>query len=172
MKCSPGLTYTNISRATTCQGVKLINFTPDKIKVNNAALQETVRMRNSGVFKWQHQLLENHIELTIAHLNMRSWKSHHRHIIKDPLISKCTILGLSETHVSPSSSILAPPGDKWQVVHHHTLHGLALLVQSTSASIKQLQRLILRLSDISTVNLHYRQKKSHTSITTNSRHLV
>lgn len=42
----PGQLYTVLSKATHRTGLKLIEFSPQKIKVNQQALQEMDRMRN------------------------------------------------------------------------------------------------------------------------------
>ena len=53
---SQGQFYTLISRAESCDKVLLLNFDPEKIKVNKSALEEMVRMRQESVFSWQHPL--------------------------------------------------------------------------------------------------------------------
>lgn len=44
----PGQLYTVLSRATHRTGLKLIEFLPQKIKVNQQALQEMDRMQNQA----------------------------------------------------------------------------------------------------------------------------
>ena len=53
---SQGQFYTLISHVESCDKVLLLNFDPEKIKVNKSALEEMVRMRQESVFSWQHPL--------------------------------------------------------------------------------------------------------------------
>ncbi|WAQ96596.1 PIF1-like protein [Mya arenaria] len=64
----PGQVYTILSRVTSRQGLKLINFSKDKIKVNNEALHEMDSMRSTRQFHCEHRF--PNVTRTIAYLNI------------------------------------------------------------------------------------------------------
>ena len=123
----PGLAYTIISRATSRQGLKLLNFSPEKIIVNKAALEETVRLQTESPFKWLYPLQKSHPDYVIvAHVNIRS-KSHISHLLSDPTIHLCTLVGLTESHITHESESLPIKDSSWETTHKLTDHGISVL---------------------------------------------
>lgn len=53
---SQGAMYTILSRTKSRDKVKLVNFEWQYIKLNTAALQETLRMREEALSSWHHTL--------------------------------------------------------------------------------------------------------------------
>ena len=55
---NPGMFYTLLSRATSSEKVKIINFDESVIKCNVKAKEEMTRMRNESVLSCNHPLTE------------------------------------------------------------------------------------------------------------------
>lgn len=118
----PGQLYTVLSRATHRTGLKLIEFLPQKIKVNQQALQEMDRMRNQATFDWIHPLdqLPSENKIHIGFLNIRSLNLHLDDLKANTVLQNLTTICLTETHTSLSHEI---PG--YHSFHEKTQHGLA-----------------------------------------------
>ena len=118
----PGQLYTVLSRATNRNGLKLIDFLPDKIKVNEKALDEMDRMRNQATFDWIHPLDELPTENTvhIGFLNIRSLNLHLDDLKANTVLQNLTSLCLSETHTKQRHEITG-----YHSFHEETQHGLA-----------------------------------------------
>lgn len=118
----PGQLYTVLSRATHRTGLKLIEFSPQKIKVNQQALQEMDRMQNQATFDWIHPLdqLPSENKIHIGFLNIRSLNLHLDDLKANTVLQNLTTICLTETHTSLSHEI---PG--YHSFHEKTQHGLA-----------------------------------------------
>ena len=92
-----GQIYTLLSRAKSRDKFQLLNFKPEYIKVNEAALNEMIRMRKEAVFSWKHPLLEIS-GYKLALLNIRSWNAHIKHFLIDKNYTEsCSMLCFTET---------------------------------------------------------------------------
>ena len=66
-----GVFYALLSRAKSRDKVKLLNFTPDMMKVNQAVI---IEMRRHCVFSWNHPLV-NMSGNSIILFNIVSWNA-------------------------------------------------------------------------------------------------
>lgn len=123
----PGQVYTILSRLTSRQGLKLVNFIKDKIKVNNDALCKMESMRSTRQFEWLHPFPD---EIgTIGHVNIRSLSAHHEDLHSDQNIQRLSILCLSETRLTVNSC--NPVVIKnFDIFHKQGDHGVAICVKS------------------------------------------
>lgn len=122
----PGQAYTMISRATSRAGIKLVNFSSDKLSINRAALQEITRMESEAPFLWNHPLddLPNDC-LHIGHLNIRSLNLHAADLLSDTSLHQLSVLCISETHVRTDLIYQCQiPG--FTLYHVATEHGIAV----------------------------------------------
>ena len=74
-----------------------MNFEQEHIKLNTAALQEILRMREEALFSWCHPLLEiSGANVTL--LNLRSEISHIQHFMNNSIFQRnCDEVCFSET---------------------------------------------------------------------------
>ncbi|XP_062618879.1 uncharacterized protein LOC134280486 [Saccostrea cucullata] len=95
-----GLAYTMISRATSRQGIKIVNFNDGDIKVNKDAFEEMHRMRRESQLSCSMAMTEKkQEELSIGHINIRTLAKHAVDLQSDIAIQKLDILCVSETHI-------------------------------------------------------------------------
>ncbi len=137
---APGLFYTMLSRAKSRSGVKLLNFTPDKIKVNQKAVAEMERMRTECLFSWTHPLL-NITGGSIALLNIVSWNAHIQHFLADKMyinhnalfcFTETKLDGRSFQHIQDHDEV-----EEWADIHKTTGHGLAICYNTNKVKIIQ-----------------------------------
>jgi DNA replication protein DnaC len=126
----PGQIYTVLSRITERKGLKLINFSPQKIKVNEAALKEMQRMQQNNLFTWQHPLqVSQHTDsFSIGYLNISSYSLHAQDLMADSSLTSLSILALSETHITSPKDVTDIPN--FTLIHKTTDHGLAILINN------------------------------------------
>ena len=120
-----GQTYTILSRATSREGLLLHNFSSEKIKVNQSALEEMDRMTTYNSFNWIHPIkLHSSNKISIGFLNIRSFSLHSLDLEADPTINILSTLCLTETHVKPSQDI--QNFLDFTIYPRETEHGLAI----------------------------------------------
>ena len=121
-----GQAYTLLSRAISRDGIKLTNFKPEMIKVNQAALEEMQRLREKAPLQCTHPL-DFCSDFKFALLNIRSWNYHLKHFLSDPvLLAKCCMFVFTETNIANNAQDSITNYDsKWTDIHVHTQHGLA-----------------------------------------------
>ena len=132
-----GQAYTMISRATARKGIKLINFTADVIKVNENACLELQRMRKESLLNCENPISDYSDNTNIAHLNIRTLKSHFPDLKKDLCLKHLSVLCLTETHTNQPDINLTG----YYVVSKPTEHGLAIYIRET------IQSEVLQLTD-------------------------
>ena len=134
----PGLLYTLLSRAKSRDKVKLLNFKPDHIKVNEAALEEINRMRLESKFSWQHPLIQMS-DSKMCLFNIRSWNAHIQHFLTDKVYTEyCSLICLTETHCfdnGGSFNKIEQYAEGWTDIHKQTQHGLALCYNVSKVKI-------------------------------------
>ena len=115
-----------LSRATSRATLKLVNFTSDKIKVNEPALAEMERMRKNSFFHWKHPLsmFDYQNQVHIGFLNIRSLNAHIEDLKADIYMQNLSALCLTETHTNHISQ--AHQLQNFKVYSKETQHGLAI----------------------------------------------
>ena len=100
-----GVVYTMLSRGKTSKQVKLINFNPSFIKVNEGALDEMNRMKLHASLKWCHpiEILKEMNVVIFGCLNIWSLESHFKGLEQDPTLKLLNGICLTETHVKGST---------------------------------------------------------------------
>ena len=123
----PGQVYTALSRAQSRDQIRLSNFQPEHIKVNQLAVDEMLRMRNNSRFNWKHPLLKMS-GCKMSLLNIRSWNVHIEHFLSDKVYTECcSVLCFTETNINTGLfSRIRNYDDKWNDIHKITDHGLAI----------------------------------------------
>ena len=133
---SQGLIYTMLSRAKSSDGVRIVNFNPDFIKVNKAALTEMTRMKAERFLQWKtpvEELRECNNDIIIGCLNIRSLGAHLEDMCMDPSFNKLSAICLTETHV------LVTGDGKYESANHKLIsnvspHGTAVYVKNCFTS--------------------------------------
>ncbi len=125
----PGQAYTILSRVTSRQGLLLVDFSPDVIKVNESALQEMKRMEQNSLFTWEHPLANIAPTVCIGFLNITSLSAHASDLKADRNIQNLTALCLTETHVSTMTEAYHLPGFK--PIQVQSEHGLAIFIKES-----------------------------------------
>lgn len=127
----PGQTYTILSRATSRAGLKLIDFSPAKIKVNAAALDEMKRMQQNAPFLWKHPLSDLDIDnkYHIGYLNIRTLELHAADLRSHKPLHALSAICLTETHVNTNQHHNI---DGYNLHGKDTMHGLAMYVKQDS----------------------------------------
>ena len=96
---NPGQGYTALSRGKMSNGIKLVNFHEDNIKVNTKALLEMNRLKPESLLDVTHPALYLTGNI-IALLNIRSWNLHLQHFVCDPVhLNHCSIFCFTETNL-------------------------------------------------------------------------
>ena len=134
-----GQFYTMLSRGKSRNKIKLLNFEPEYIKVNEAALHEMERMREESVFSWKHPLMEMS-GTKMCLFNIRSWNAHIEHFLTDKSYSKfCNLLCFTETHINNSACLnhIDKYIDGWSDIHKRTEHGLAFCYNTNKIKVIQ-----------------------------------
>ncbi|KAK3086403.1 hypothetical protein FSP39_017935 [Pinctada imbricata] len=122
-----GLAYTMISRATSRQGIKLVNFNMKDIKVNKNASEEMTRMKTESILNSTNLLIEkNPGNLTVGHVNIRSLSKHACDLQVDRSIQCLDVLCLSETHIQHLRTNHSLT--HYEAFDKQTKHGLAIYV--------------------------------------------
>ena len=130
-----GLLYTLLSRAKSRDKLKLLNFEPDQIKVNQPALHEMDRMRKESVFSWQNPLMEMSGN-KMCLFNIRSWNAHIEHFLTDKVYTTCSLLCFTETHINNGQCTTIEQYVKgWKDIHKPTIHGLAICYNINKVNI-------------------------------------
>ena len=125
-----GLAYTMLSRATSSKNLKLLNFTPSSITVNESALLEINRMRSESLFNCDNPLDHLKSETNLCHLNIRSLNAHITDLQQEITIQHCAIICLTETHVQNQLDHHYLNG--FRMLSNPTQHGLAIYVKNTA----------------------------------------
>jgi hypothetical protein len=129
MPIQPGLVYTVLSRATSREGLKLVSFREDKIKVNNAALGEIKRMREDNPFPWKHPLsMAPQSSIVIGHLNIRSLLAHSNHLAAGNILQHTDVLCLTETHLADRTHTTYD-SDTHVLKVNMTTHGIGMYIR-------------------------------------------
>ena len=68
--------------------------------VNTTAAKEYKGMQKKKLFQWTHPLRKAADCFVLAHLNIRSLKSHFTNLFRQNILHNLNILCLSETHIS------------------------------------------------------------------------
>ena len=136
---APGLFYTLLSRAQSRDKVQLLNFTPDMIKVNEAAIIEMERMRSNCVFSWNHPLQNIIGKCFITLLNIVSWNAHIEHFLSDKMYANHSALFcFTETNIAGRSfQNIETYEEGWADIHNTTGHGLAICYNTSKVKIIQ-----------------------------------
>ena len=102
----PGEMYTMFSRVKTLAGLNITDFDKEKIIVNEKALTEMNRLREGRQLSYKYPIdcLSPNKYLSIAHLNIRSLKSHYEDRCAHHITPHIDILCLTETHLKDYSS--------------------------------------------------------------------
>lgn len=124
----PGQVYTILSRVTSRQGLKLINFNRQKLRVNTDALKEMKEMRSTRNFIWIHPIPDQ--PHTVAFLNIRSLPAHLADLQADPAIQRLSVLCLLETNLKNRKITM----ENFHIFHENTHHGLAIVVKKDITS--------------------------------------
>ncbi len=131
LKCmQQGQAYTILSRVTSRQGLLLVDFSPDKIRVNENALNEMNRMRQNAPFTWHHPLANSAGSVSIGFLNITSLHSHACDLKADRNIQNLTALCLTETHITNMSEDYDLPD--FATLHVPSEHGLAMFIHKNT----------------------------------------
>ena len=123
-----GSFYTTLSRVTTQDGLKLVNFHEDHIRVNEAALHEIARMRKERPLNVAHPVNSLSGEILALWNIRRSWKKKLENFLSHSVhLNCCSILCFTETGLDNDPDFdVSLVSDKWKSVFKHTEHGLAL----------------------------------------------
>jgi exonuclease III len=112
-----GLIYTMLSRGKHMNGIQIINFDKNMIRINEKAEQEIKRMTNTATLQCKHPCTTiNKSTHTFAATNIRSLKAHKIDLQHDLLIPHIHIICLSETHLSNTSNHKA-----YNLKHHNLI---------------------------------------------------
>ena len=124
---SQGQFYTLLSRAKSRDKVLLLNFEPERIKVNKPALEEMDRMREESVFSWEHPLMKMSCS-KFCLFNIRSWNAHIEHFLSDKVYTNyCSLFCFTETHVNIGRlKHIDELQEGWKDIHNDSQHGLAI----------------------------------------------
>ena len=131
-----GQFYTGLSRAETSEGIKLVNFHEDVIKVNQKALLELLRMRRESPLNAKHPASSLSGSI-LSLLNIRSWNMHFQNFLSDPIhLNHCNIFCFTETHLNVEPRLDETDlSENWNSVFKHTEHGLALCYNSDNIEL-------------------------------------
>ena len=69
---SDGMLYTMLSRAKSCDRLKVLKFFENQIKMNKDAVLEMERMREKCALDCTHPLVQMHNSINICLFNIRS----------------------------------------------------------------------------------------------------
>ena len=134
-----GMFYTLLSRAKTSNGVKILNFDRDCIKVSDIVIAEMERLRKNRVLSWKHPLMSIGNVNSVCVLNIVSWNLHMPHIVSDKCyMSNTNVFCFTETHTSNSSELkkIEDYAPTWRSIHHpHAQHGLAVCYNSDNVVV-------------------------------------
>lgn len=135
----PGMFYTLLSRATSSDLVKIVNFTEDVVKCNYHAKNEMERLRTEEVLSCKHPLTELN-GLKICLHNIRKWDKHINHFLSDEnYLNHSSILCFTETHTSEHDfkDIKEYHNGTWDSVHEHRGHGFAICYDTCKVEITE-----------------------------------
>lgn len=126
-----GQAYTILSSATSRKGLKLVGFSPSKVRVNKAALTEMDVIRDWSDFSWKHPLQALSVDRSIwfGFLNIPSLKAHFNDLKTETFLQPLAALCLTETRVSKPANFLMEGFDSfWNYIEH----GLAMHIKDQS----------------------------------------
>ena len=136
-KIEPGLFYTLLSRATSSDKVRLVNFEENVIKCNEKAKIEMQRLRETSVLSCNHPLKEMRGNVICLH-NIRRWDKHIGHILSDNnYLQFASLLCFTETYTQENNfkDIKDFSDGTWCNIHKHTPHGLAICYDTDKVAI-------------------------------------
>ena len=136
-KIEPGLFYTLLSRATSSDKVRLVNFEENVIKCNEKAKIEMQRLRETSVLSCNHPLKEMRGNVICLH-NIRRWDKHIGHFLSDKnYLQFASLLCFTETYTQENNfkDIKDFSDGTWCNIHRHTPHGLAICYNTDKVAI-------------------------------------
>ena len=134
---SSGMFYTLLSRAKSCDKVKIKNFKENVIKVADIVKEEMARLRKYRMFSWTHPVL-NSVDSKVCLLNIVSWNKHISHFMSDVYYrSHCSIFCFTETHTNILNTVdITDYDEAWRSIHHPSAeHGLAFCYNTRNVTV-------------------------------------
>ena len=132
---NPGMFYTLLSRATSSDKVKILNFDESVIKCNEKAKEEMTRMKNESVLSCNHPLRELNGEKICLH-NIVKWDKHICHFLSDRnYVNHSSLFCFTETYTSVNSKGIREYLGSWDSKHEHRGHGLAVCYDTAKVEI-------------------------------------
>ena len=133
---SDGMLYTLLSRATSRNKLKLLNFEERHIRVNMHAVCEMEHMRKDCVFTWKHPLTEFNVG-KICLFNIVSWNLHIEHFLADKMyLTHSSVFCFTETHINNEHyKNIEDYQPGWKSIHRNTEPWLAICYDTSRVKI-------------------------------------